>query len=69
MQLLNPYLPMTHSIRGLKAVISSGDYSLMWQQAGLLLCYAAGFMLLTLVFFMTRGGRSGEQAEGAVAEA
>ncbi|CAH1191785.1 hypothetical protein PAECIP111892_00744 [Paenibacillus auburnensis] len=68
MQRLNPYLPMTHSIRGLKAVISSGDYSLMWHQAGILLCYAAGFVLLTLLYFLRQNGNPIEKGKGAGAE-
>ena len=33
-QAMNPWLPMTYSIRGFRDVISSGDYDHMWVQAG-----------------------------------
>lgn len=69
MQSLNPFLPMTHSIKGMKAVISIGDYGMMWHQAGLLLSYAAAFMLLTLVFFLRqdKGRNHNEQQEAVIA--
>lgn len=54
---LNPFLPMTHSIKGFKAVISSGDYGMMWTQAGILGCFALGFVILTLLYFMRQGRR------------
>ncbi|MBB3111894.1 putative membrane protein [Paenibacillus phyllosphaerae] len=52
MQSINPWLPMTHSIIGLKAVIASGDLSVMWEQMANLAVYAVTFMLLTLLYFM-----------------
>ncbi|TYP69577.1 YhgE/Pip family protein [Paenibacillus methanolicus] len=54
MQTLNPWLPMTHSIIGLKAVIASGDFSLMWEQLANLAVYAVVFVLLTFAYFMRR---------------
>ncbi|MFP4975929.1 YhgE/Pip family protein [Paenibacillus sp. CN-4] len=54
MKALNPLLPMTYSVKGYKAVISSGDFGLMWHEAAILGGYAVVFLLLTLAYFMTR---------------
>jgi len=52
LQPINTLLPMTYTVAGYKAVISSGDFSVMWQNAGILLAYTAVSMLLTLSYFM-----------------
>src|SRR5690625_1134394 len=52
LQPLNLLFPMTYSVFGFKAVISSGDYSAMWQNAGVLIAFAIGFMLLTISYFV-----------------
>ncbi|WP_150265409.1 YhgE/Pip domain-containing protein [Paenibacillus tepidiphilus] len=54
MKVLNPLLPMTYSVKGFKAVISSGDYSAMWSDAGTLAVYGLVFLALTFTYFMTR---------------
>ncbi|WP_379132372.1 YhgE/Pip family protein [Paenibacillus sp. sgz500958] len=54
MKFFNPLLPMTYSVRGFKAVISTGDYSAMWSDAGLLAIYGVAFLALTFGYFMTR---------------
>ncbi|AWB43613.1 hypothetical protein DCC85_04820 [Paenibacillus sp. CAA11] len=54
MQPINPWLPMTHSVEGFKAVIASGDFSLMWSQIELLLVYAVIFVVITLLYFLIR---------------
>lgn len=51
LQVFNDLLPMTYSVRGFKEVISSGNFSLMWQNAAILGGYLAAFMALTLTFF------------------
>jgi len=51
-QFFNPLLPMTYSVKGFKAVISSGDYSFMWQNAGILAVYIIGSMLISLGYFI-----------------
>ncbi|KAA9004802.1 YhgE/Pip domain-containing protein [Paenibacillus spiritus] len=51
---LNPLLPMTYSVRGFKSVISTGDYSAMWSDLGILAIFAVGFLALTLIYFLTR---------------
>ncbi len=54
LQPLNLFFPMTYSVAGLKAVVSSGDYTAMWQNAGILIAFAIGFMLLTLGYFIVK---------------
>src|SRR5699024_525905 len=39
LQPINTLLPMTYTVAGFKAVVSSGDFSVMWQNAGILLAY------------------------------
>lgn len=52
LQPFNLLLPMTYSVQGFKAVISSGDFPVMWQNAGILSLYLIGSVLLTLGFFI-----------------
>lgn len=52
LQPFNYLLPMTYSVEGFKAVISSGDFSVMWQNAGILLAFASLFILLTISYFI-----------------
>lgn len=52
LQPLNFLLPMTYSVSGFKAVVSSGDYGVMWQNAGILIGFAIVFMLLTYSYFV-----------------
>lgn len=54
MKVLNPLLPMTYSVKGFKAVISTGDFGAMWGDAGMLGIYGIVFLALTLTYFMTR---------------
>ncbi|WP_051236001.1 YhgE/Pip family protein [Paenibacillus pinihumi] len=54
-QAIHPYLPMTYAINGFRQIISIGtDYSLVWEQAGILLGYIAAFLLLAAVVFILR---------------
>jgi putative membrane protein len=54
MQRLNPWLPMSHSIFGFKAIIATGDYGFMGKQIGYLAIYAVVFAALTLLYFMRK---------------
>lgn len=49
----NAILPMTYSVHGFKAVISSGNFLVMWKNVGVLLIFTIISMLLTLSYFMT----------------
>lgn len=51
LQAINAFLPMTYSVHGFKAVISSGDFSVMWQNAGILLGFTAVFVAGTITYF------------------
>ncbi|WP_270342044.1 YhgE/Pip domain-containing protein [Bacillus mobilis] len=39
LQPFNAWLPMTYSVSGLKAVVSSGDFNFMWQNVGILMIF------------------------------
>ncbi len=39
LQPFNAWLPMTYSVLGLKAVVSSGDFNFMWQNIGILMIF------------------------------
>lgn len=64
LQPFNLLLPMTYSVAGFKAVISSGDFGVMWSNAGILLTFSIVSMLLTLSYFMIMHKRKfGSQIE------
>ncbi|MEH7503322.1 YhgE/Pip domain-containing protein [Neobacillus drentensis] len=54
LQRFNAYLPMSYSVQGFKAVISSGDYSFMWQNFMILLGFMLTFSLGTIAYFTMR---------------
>lgn len=58
MKFFNPLLPMTYTVSGLKAVISTGDFSAMWSNVGVLAIFGLGFLALTFAYFMTRNRES-----------
>jgi putative membrane protein len=51
LQPFSAFFPMTYTVQAFKAVISSGDFSYMWQNNLILLAYMLGFMLVTLSYF------------------
>ncbi|KAB7704960.1 YhgE/Pip domain-containing protein [Bacillus aerolatus] len=51
LQPFNSILPMAYSVRAFKAVISSGDFDFMWVNNGVLGLFAAGCILITMLFF------------------
>ncbi len=51
LQPINALLPMTYTVSGFKAVISSGDFSFMWQNAGILGAFILFFIAGTTVYF------------------
>ncbi|MBS4177494.1 YhgE/Pip domain-containing protein [Lederbergia citrea] len=51
LQPFNTALPMTYSVRAYKSVISSGDFTFMWKNLGILSAYLVGFMMMTVGFF------------------
>ncbi|TWI56159.1 YhgE/Pip domain-containing protein [Halalkalibacter nanhaiisediminis] len=57
LQPFNAILPMTYSVQAFKAVISSGDFSFMWSNLGILFLYMIGFMTITLSYFIVKQSR------------
>lgn len=67
LQIFNAWLPMTYSVSGFKAVISSGDFSFMWQQAGILAIFIGAMMIGTIgYFFFALRKNKREELEEAV---
>ncbi|WP_064092152.1 YhgE/Pip domain-containing protein [Rossellomorea aquimaris] len=52
LQPISALLPMTYSVAGFKAVISSGDFAFMWQNLFILLGYFLVFITLTAIYFV-----------------
>lgn len=52
LQYFNPWLPMTYSVSGFKTVISSGDFRLMWQNAGMLAIFILIAVTATYLYFV-----------------
>ncbi|WP_026590538.1 YhgE/Pip domain-containing protein [Bacillus sp. UNC437CL72CviS29] len=48
LQVFNAWLPMTYSVSGFKAVVSSGDFGFMWQSAGILMIFIVLLSLGTI---------------------
>ncbi|MGW7161170.1 YhgE/Pip domain-containing protein [Paenibacillus sp. LK1] len=48
----NPWLPMTYSVTGYKAVISSGQFNVAWDQIGILCIFAVIGLAATFTYFM-----------------
>ncbi|MFY0760276.1 YhgE/Pip domain-containing protein [Metabacillus dongyingensis] len=67
LQIFNAWLPMTYSVSGFKAVISSGDFIFMWQQAGILAIFISAMMIGTIgYFFIALRKNKREELEEAV---
>lgn len=58
MKALNPLLPMTYSVIGFKAVVSTGDFAVMWQQTAVLGAVGIVFLGLTLAYFLMKSHKS-----------
>lgn len=54
LQVFNAFLPMTYSVAGFKAVISSGDFGFMWENAAVLAGYMGLLMAGTWMYFVAR---------------
>ncbi|WP_237979764.1 YhgE/Pip domain-containing protein [Bacillus thuringiensis] len=48
LQPFNAWLPMTYSVSGLKAVVSSGDFNFMWKNVGILMIFIVVLSLGTI---------------------
>ncbi|AKM17701.1 YhgE/Pip C-terminal domain [[Flavobacterium] thermophilum] len=69
LQHFNAWLPMTYSVFGLKAVISSGDFSFMWENIGKLLLFVVAMMMGTLVYLTIQHRRQFATAVEQASEA
>lgn len=54
LQAAHDLMPMTYSLQMFKAVISSGDFSFMWQNADKLSVFFAAFIFLSLLYFVVK---------------
>ncbi|MEH7155829.1 YhgE/Pip domain-containing protein [Neobacillus drentensis] len=54
LQNIMEYLPMTYTISGFRAVISSGDFSFMWNNIGHIAIFFILFLAATLTFFIVK---------------
>jgi putative membrane protein len=50
LQHFNAFLPMTYSVHGFKAVISSGDFAFMWHNLGVLAVFVLVFVGATIAY-------------------
>ncbi|MEG1868090.1 MAG: YhgE/Pip domain-containing protein [Clostridiales bacterium] len=46
---INPFMPFTYTVDGYREIISGGDMSIVFQDVKVLLCVAAGFIILSLI--------------------
>lgn len=66
MQKIHHWLPMTYTVTGFKEVVSSGNFDIMWGQAGILLTFAVLFNLGTMAFLMINFRRKPSSADTAL---
>ena len=52
LQPFHAFLPMSYTVKGFKAAISSGDFGFMWQNAAILAGYAFVFIAGTILYFV-----------------
>ncbi|GIP40150.1 hypothetical protein J31TS4_34300 [Paenibacillus sp. J31TS4] len=67
LQKFTPWLPMTYSVAGLKAVISSGDTDAMWKYMGILGVFAVIFAAITLTYFLVVHRKTKPNKQTAIA--
>lgn len=54
LQMITDYLPMTYTISGFRSVISTGDYSFMWNNIAHLGIFFMAFLAATFTFFTVK---------------
>ncbi|WP_168118668.1 YhgE/Pip domain-containing protein [Paenibacillus sp. HB172176] len=67
LQQVSRFVPMTYSVAGFRDIISSGDISRAWSDAGMLAIYAAVFALLSLTYFIRIHNRESRSSGGGQA--
>ncbi|OIK16797.1 hypothetical protein BIV60_02715 [Bacillus sp. MUM 116] len=63
LQKINHFLPMTYTIAGFRAIISTGDFSFMWQNIEFISIFFVAFLAATLTFFVVKFKRQNLQQE------
>ncbi|MDL5040167.1 YhgE/Pip domain-containing protein [Heyndrickxia coagulans] len=63
LQAVHDLMPMTYSLQMFKAVISSGDFSFMWQNVDKLSVFFAAFIFLSLLYFVVKFRRLHKMVE------
>ncbi|HWJ79382.1 MAG TPA: YhgE/Pip domain-containing protein [Niallia sp.] len=58
LQFIHKLLPMSYSVAGLRAVISTGDFTYMWHNASILIIYPIIFLIGTAIFFVVKFKRN-----------
>ncbi|MCQ6282260.1 YhgE/Pip domain-containing protein [Bacillus sp. EB600] len=54
LQAIAHFMPMTYTVAGFRAIISTGDFSYMWMNIGYESIFFITFLAATLVFFLTK---------------
>ncbi|MCM2535471.1 YhgE/Pip domain-containing protein [Neobacillus pocheonensis] len=54
LQKMNRFLPMTYTIAGFRAIISTGDFSFLWQNMAFIAIFFIAFLGATLTFFVVK---------------
>jgi len=57
------FMPMTYTVAGFRAVISTGDFGYMWHNIGFTAIFLIAFLAASLVFFITKFKRTTKVAE------
>ncbi|PLS02268.1 YhgE/Pip domain-containing protein [Neobacillus cucumis] len=65
LQHISHYLPMTYTISGFRAVISTGDFGYMWENIAYITVFFVLFLAATLTFFIVKFKRQ-PQVQGEV---
>ncbi|WP_026576939.1 YhgE/Pip domain-containing protein [Bacillus sp. UNC438CL73TsuS30] len=65
LQKINHFLPMTYSIAGFRAIISTGDFSFMWENIEFISIFFIAFLAATLTFFVVKFKRQNVQHQEA----
>ncbi|UNL85571.1 YhgE/Pip domain-containing protein [Priestia koreensis] len=66
LQDVNHWLPMTYSVRGFRAVVSTGDFSYMWHNVSILAIYFVIMVLASISFFMFKFAKDFKSPKQAV---
>jgi putative membrane protein len=54
LQAIAHFMPMSYSVAGMRAIISTGDFGSMWRNIGFESLFFIGFLAMTLSFFVTK---------------